>query len=57
MTEEMARTFVILGVFLILAVANLNNIIRHHREKKDAEADKKREGFRVAKNLKEEDGK
>ncbi|MBR0164877.1 MAG: hypothetical protein IJQ12_09410 [Lachnospiraceae bacterium] len=54
-TTEMVRALAILGVFVILAVFNISNIIRHRREKKDAEAAKKREGFQIAKELKGED--
>lgn len=55
MNGEMIRTFAILAIFVILVVFNITNMIRHHREKKDNEAAKKREGFQVAKDLKGDD--
>lgn len=57
MDFEMIRTFAVLGIFVVLAIFNITNIIRHHREKKDQEAQKKREGFKVARDLKGDDNK
>lgn len=57
MNFEMIRTFAVLGIFVVLAIFNITNIIRHHREKKDQEAQKKREGFKVARDLKGDDTK
>lgn len=36
---DMVKTFVLLAIFLILAVGNIANIIRHHKEKKQAIAE------------------
>jgi len=40
---DMVKTFVLLAIFLVLAVGNINNIIRHHKEKKQAIAEGKLE--------------
>jgi len=36
---DYVKTFVLLAIFLVLAVGNISNIIRHHREKKQAIAE------------------
>ena len=38
---DMIKTFVLLAIFLILAAGNIANIIRHHKEKKQAIAEGK----------------
>ena len=52
---DILKTIVILLVFVVLTVACINNIIRHRGEKKEAKLEKKRGGFRVAKNMKPEE--
>lgn len=54
MTDQV-KVAIALAVFILLAITNINNIIRHHKEKKEAEAQKKREGFKIAKELRGED--
>ena len=49
------KTLVLAVLFLILAVANINNIIRHHKEKKAAKRKKEIGGFTVMKQMKPED--
>ncbi|MBP3816063.1 MAG: hypothetical protein J6H21_04265 [Firmicutes bacterium] len=40
---EYVKTFVLLAIFIILAVGNVINIVRHHKENKEAKKAKKEE--------------